>query len=120
MGKIYQEAIGETQLSADILSYYAENAETFLAPEPLSQKNGEAVVGSQPIGVFFGIESWNFPYYQLARFVAPNLMAGNTVIIKHAPSVPQCANPFEKLFVDAAAEPASTPIFDSPTSRRAR
>jgi succinate-semialdehyde dehydrogenase / glutarate-semialdehyde dehydrogenase len=105
MGKIYQEAVGETQLSADILSYYAENAETFLVPELLSQKDGEAVVISQPIGVLFGIEPWNFPYYQLARFVAPNLMAGNTVIIKHAPSVPQCANLFEKLFVDAGAEP---------------
>jgi succinate-semialdehyde dehydrogenase/glutarate-semialdehyde dehydrogenase len=104
MGKVYQEAVGETQLSADILSYYAENAEAFLAPEPLSQKDGEAIVVSQPIGILFGIEPWNFPYYQLARFVAPNLMAGNTVIIKHAPSVPQCANLFEQLFLEAGAE----------------
>jgi succinate-semialdehyde dehydrogenase / glutarate-semialdehyde dehydrogenase len=105
MGKVYQEAVGETQFSADILSYYAENAEAFLALEPLSQKDREAIVVSQPIGILFGIEPWNFPYYQLARFVAPNLMAGNTVIIKHAPSVPQCANLFEQLFLEAGAEP---------------
>ncbi len=105
MGKLIDESRGETQLSADILTYFADNAETFLAPEEIKQKEGTAKVVSQPIGVLFGIEPWNFPYYQLARFVAPNLMSGNTVMVKHAPSVPQCANLFEKLFLDAGAEP---------------
>ena len=103
MGKLIDESRGETQLSADILTYFADNAETFLAPTEIKQKEGTAKVVSQPIGVLFGIEPWNFPYYQLARFVAPNLMAGNTVMVKHAPSVPQCANLFEKLFLDAGA-----------------
>ena len=85
MGKLIDESRGETQLSADILTYYADHAETFLAPKELKQAEGVATVVSQPIGVLFGIEPWNFPYYQLARFVAPNLMAGNTIIVKHGP-----------------------------------
>jgi succinate-semialdehyde dehydrogenase/glutarate-semialdehyde dehydrogenase len=105
MGKLIKESRGETALSADILSYYASNAESFLAPVLLDPAEGKTLVVSQPIGVLFGIEPWNFPYYQLARFVAPNLMAGNTVMVKHAPSVPQCANLFEQLFLEAGAEP---------------
>ena len=104
MGKLIEESRGETLLSADILTYYADNAEKFLAPASLPQKDGSATVVSEPIGVLFGIEPWNFPYYQLARFVAPNLMAGNTIMVKHAPSVPQCANIFAQLFLDAGAE----------------
>ena len=104
MGKLIDESRGETQLSADILTYYADHAEAFLAPQQLKQTEGTATVVSQPIGVLFGIEPWNFPYYQLARFVAPNLMIGNTIMVKHAPSIPQCANLFEKIFFDAGAE----------------
>lgn len=103
MGKLIEQARGEVLLSADIISYYAENAETFLAPVSLSQKTGEAQIFSRPIGLLFGVQPWNFPYYQLARFAAPNLMAGNVVLIKHAASVPQCALAFEKLFLDAGA-----------------
>ena len=112
MGKLTSESRGEVALSADILDYYAEHAEAFLAPEMLSPKSGEATVVSSPIGVLFGIEPWNFPYYQLARFVAPNLMAGNVVMVKHAPSVPQCALAFVALFKDAGApEGAYTNLF---------
>ncbi|ADV82042.1 NAD-dependent succinate-semialdehyde dehydrogenase [Terriglobus saanensis] len=114
MGKLIGESRGEVALSADIIDYYAENGESFLAPVQLSPKNGEAVIASAPIGVLFGIEPWNFPYYQLARFVAPNLMAGNVVMVKHAPSVPQCALAFVALFKEAGApEGAYTNLFVS-------
>jgi succinate-semialdehyde dehydrogenase / glutarate-semialdehyde dehydrogenase len=103
MGKLFREAQGEVDLSADILDYYADNAEAFLAPEKLTVDEGEAFVENAPMGVIFCVEPWNFPYYQLARVAGPNLMVGNTLIVKHAPNVPQCALAFEKLFLDAGA-----------------
>src|SRR5579863_1423332 len=103
MGKLFDQARGEVELSADIIDYYAQNAERFLAPEYLKPSSGEAVVESSPIGVIFAVQPWNFPYYQLARFAAPNLMAGNVVMVKHAGCVPQCAIAFEKLWLDAGA-----------------
>jgi succinate-semialdehyde dehydrogenase / glutarate-semialdehyde dehydrogenase len=103
MGKLIAEARGEVALSADIIEYYAWNAEDFLAPQILKPKLGEAVIESSPFGVLFGVQPWNFPYYQLARFAAPNLMAGNVVMVKHAGCVPQCAIAFAKLWLDAGA-----------------
>ena len=103
MGKLFREAQGEVELSADILNYYADNAEKFLAPEKLEVDEGEAFIEHAPLGVLFCVEPWNFPYYQLARVAGPNLMAGNTLVVKHAPNVPQCALAFEKLFLDAGA-----------------
>ncbi len=103
MGKLIDQARGEVLLSADILDYYATNAERFLAPEHLAPASGQADVISTPIGVLFGVQPWNFPYYQLSRFAAPNLMAGNVVMVKHAGCVPQCALAFEKLWRDAGA-----------------
>lgn len=103
MGKLFEQARGEVALSADILDYYASNAERFLAPEHLRPATGDAVVESAPFGVLFGVQPWNFPYYQLARFAAPNLMAGNVVMVKHAGCVPQCAIAFEQLWRDAGA-----------------
>ncbi|MBF6557813.1 MAG: NAD-dependent succinate-semialdehyde dehydrogenase [Acidimicrobiales bacterium] len=103
MGKLIDEARGEVELSADIIDYYAQNAERFLAPEQLKPSSGGAQVESNPIGVLFGVEPWNFPYYQLVRFAAPNLMAGNVVMVKHAACVPQCAIAFEQLWLDAGA-----------------
>ena len=103
MGKLFREAQGEVKLSADILDYYADNAEKFLAPQKLKVDEGEAFIDNEPLGVLFCVEPWNFPYYQLARVAGPNLMAGNTLIVKHAPNVPQCALAFEKLFLDAGA-----------------
>lgn len=103
MGKLIGEARDEVALSADILDYYASNAEEFLAPHYLKPNSGEAVVESSPFGVLFGVQPWNFPYYQLARFAAPNLMAGNVVMVKHAGCVPQCAIAFEKLWLEAGA-----------------
>ena len=103
MGKLIDQARGEVMLSADIIDYYAKNAERFLAPEHLKPSSGEADVESSPFGVLFGVQPWNFPYYQLARFAAPNLMAGNVVMVKHAGCVPQCAIAFEKLWLEAGA-----------------
>ena len=103
MGKLIGQARGEVVLSADIIDYYAKNAERFLAPEQLKPSSGEADVESSPFGVLFGVEPWNFPYYQLARFAAPNLMAGNVVMVKHAGCVPQCAIAFEQLWLEAGA-----------------
>ena len=103
MGKLLAQSMGEVALSAAILDYYAQHAETFLAPEKLVTTKGEASVESSPVGVLFGVEPWNYPYYQIARFAAPNLMAGNVVIVKHASSVPQCALAFEKLMTEAGA-----------------
>ena len=103
MGKLIDQARGEVALSAAIIDYYAKNAERFLAPLHLEPGSGEAVVESTPLGVLFGVQPWNFPYYQLARFAAPNLMAGNVVMVKHAGCVPQCAIAFEKLWLEAGA-----------------
>lgn len=103
MGKLIEESRGEVALSADIIDYYAEHAERFLAVQPLAPSSGEAHIESAPIGVLLGVQPWNFPYYQLARFAAPNLMAGNVVMVKHAASIPQCAIAFEKLWLEAGA-----------------
>ena len=114
MGKLLAQSMGEVALSAAILDYYAQNAEAFLAPEKLTTAKGEASVESSPVGVLFGVEPWNYPYYQIARFAAPNLMAGNVVMVKHASSVPQCALAFEKLMLEAGApEGAYTNLFIS-------
>src|SRR5580693_7042750 len=103
MGKRISEAKGEVEFSSNILAYYAENAERFLAPEELHPTHGEAHMESSPIGVIFCVEPWNFPYYQLARVAGPHLMAGNVLLVKHAGCVPQCAIAFEKLWTDAGA-----------------
>ena len=107
MGKLLPQSLGEVNLSAAILDYYAQHAEAFLAPEKITTPRGEAMVESSPIGVLFGVEPWNYPYYQVARFAAPNLMAGNVVMVKHASSVPQCALAFERLMQEAGAPAGS-------------
>ena len=105
MGKLYTEALGEVELSAQILDYYAEKSEGFLAPEPLETASADdtAMLVSAPLGVILGVQPWNFPYYQLARVAGPNLMAGNVVMVKHASNVPQAAAAFEKLLLEAGA-----------------
>jgi succinate-semialdehyde dehydrogenase/glutarate-semialdehyde dehydrogenase len=103
MGKRISEARGEVEFSANILAYYAKNAERFLAPVKLHPSLGEGHMESGPIGLVFCVEPWNFPYYQLARVAGPHLMAGNVVVVKHAGIVPQCAIAFEKLWIEAGA-----------------
>src|SRR5260370_7686479 len=104
MGKLIEESRGETLLSADILAYYATNAERILATVSLDSKQRRARIVNQPIGVLFEIEPWNFPYYQLVRVAAPSLMAANTLVVKHAGSVPQWAELFAQLFLDGGAQ----------------
>ncbi|WP_129359553.1 NAD-dependent succinate-semialdehyde dehydrogenase [Rothia uropygioeca] len=85
MGKPLQEAMGEAELAGAIFRWYAENGPQLLQQEQLDpQGAAESLVQTQPIGSLIGVMPWNYPYYQAARFAAPNLMAGNTIILKHA------------------------------------
>ncbi|WP_329352941.1 NAD-dependent succinate-semialdehyde dehydrogenase [Streptomyces sp. NBC_01261] len=103
MGKPLEEAEGEVDFSADIYRYYADHAQGFLADEPLDVTSGPgtALIRRSPVGVLLGIMPWNFPTYQVARFAAPNLAAGNTVLLKHAPQCPATAALLERLFHEA-------------------
>ncbi len=101
MGKRIAESRGEVELSAAILQYFAEHAAEFLAPKPFKSAMGDAHLEFSPLGVLLSIQPWNYPYYQLARFVGPHLMSGNVMLLKHAPGVPQCAVAFEKVLKDA-------------------
>jgi len=104
MGKLLSEAKLEVALSADIFDYYAKNAERLLAPEKLPvayPSEGDATLVCEPLGVLLAIEPWNFPYYQIARIIAPQLSAGNTMLLKHASNVPQSAAAFERLMTEA-------------------
>ena len=103
MGKLISQAEGEIDLSADIIEYYANHGARFLADKPLDPLNGSAFIRHSPIGVLLGVEPWNFPFYQVARFAAPNIMIGNTVLVKHASNVPQCAIAIQHLFEEAGA-----------------
>ena len=103
MGKPVDEALGEIDYSADIYRYYADNAQEFLKDEPITLLSGEgsAFMRSTSLGVLIGVMPWNFPYYQVARFAAPNLMIGNTIILKHASQCPESAAAIEQIFHDA-------------------
>ena len=106
MGKLAREAQAEIALSARIIDYYVTHAERLLAPQPLpvtDPKQGKPVLYQEPLGVLLAIEPWNFPFYQIARILAPQLAVGNTIVLKHAANVPQCALAFEKLMEDAGA-----------------
>jgi len=111
MGKLIGTAEAEVELSASILDYYADRAEKLMAPKELPESPGAMVI-TAPIGVIFGIEPWNFPFYQVARVAAPQLVAGNVVVIKHAESVPHCALAFARVMEEAGApEGVYTNIF---------
>ena len=103
MGKPVRQARGEVAFSASIYEFYADNAEALMADEPIELLGGEgsAVVRRSSLGVLLGIMPWNFPYYQVARFAGPNLIIGNTILLKHAPQCPQSAEAMEQIFHDA-------------------
>lgn len=103
MGKLQKEGVGEVGICAGIFDYYADNAEKLLADRPLETPNGEAFLSYEPIGVILSVQPWNFPFYQITRSAAPNIMAGNTIVMKHASNVPQAAEMMEKIFAEAGA-----------------
>ena len=103
MGKLIKQAEYEIDYAVSIFEYYAKNAKDFLADKVLKVEIGEAFVRKSPIGVLLGVEPWNFPFYQVARFAAPNLMIGNTILLKHASNVPQCAKAIDDIFKEANA-----------------
>lgn len=102
MGKKLDEAAGEVEFSASIYRYYADHGEEFLADLPIDREApGSAIVRKMPIGVLVGVMPWNYPYYQVARFAAPNLMLGNTIVLKHAALCPQSSAAMESIFLEA-------------------
>jgi succinate-semialdehyde dehydrogenase / glutarate-semialdehyde dehydrogenase len=103
MGKPIGQARGEIAFCASIYEFYADNAERLMADEPIELLGGEgsAVVRRSSLGVLLGIMPWNFPYYQVARFAGPNLIIGNTILLKHAPQCPQSAEAMQQMFNDA-------------------
>ncbi len=103
MGKTLEGSLGEVDFAADIYAYYAENAEQFLADEPITLREGDgtAVLRRSSLGVLLGIMPWNYPYYQVARFAGPNLAIGNTILLKPAPQCPESAEAMAKIFTDA-------------------
>lgn len=103
MGKLIKQAEYEIDYAINIFEYYAKNGEEFLKDEPLKVESGEAFIRKSPIGVLLGVEPWNFPFYQVARFAAPNIMIGNTILLKHASNVPQCAKAIDDIFKEANA-----------------
>jgi succinate-semialdehyde dehydrogenase/glutarate-semialdehyde dehydrogenase len=101
MGKRINEGRGEIGVVVDIFRYYADNAVTLLADQPLEIRGGAAVITKNPIGPLLGIMPWNFPCYQVARFVAPNLVLGNTILLKHASACPRSALAIERILHEA-------------------
>src|SRR5580658_1953275 len=101
MGKRIAESRGEVELSAAILQYFADNAGDFLAPKAINSEMGDAHLEYSPLGILLSIQPWNYPYYQLSRFVGPHLMSGNVMLLKHAPGVPQCAVIFDQILKEA-------------------
>lgn len=102
MGKPHGEAVEEIEFCQSIFGYYAEHGPGLAADQPIKSFEGDdAVVQKRPVGLLLGVMPWNFPYYQVARFAAPNMVLGNTVVLKHAESVPRCAEAIQRIFDDA-------------------
>ncbi|MCA1943386.1 MAG: NAD-dependent succinate-semialdehyde dehydrogenase [Yonghaparkia sp.] len=104
MGKPIEAALGEVDFSADIYQYYADNGPALLKDEPIALmegSEGSAFIRKSPMGVLLGIMPWNFPYYQVARFAGPNLILGNTILLKHAAQCPESAEAIHQIFADA-------------------
>jgi succinate-semialdehyde dehydrogenase/glutarate-semialdehyde dehydrogenase len=98
MGKLFSEAVGEVEKCASACAYYAENAEHFLKDEEIPTEGQKSFVTFKPLGVVLAIMPWNFPYWQVIRFAAPGLCAGNGAILKHASNVSGCALALEEIF----------------------
>ncbi|WP_454132408.1 NAD-dependent succinate-semialdehyde dehydrogenase [Microbacterium lacticum] len=102
MGKPLAAAEGEVDFAADITEYYADNIDKITGDTPIDLLGeGSAVIRRAPLGVLLGIMPWNFPYYQVARFAAPNIAVGNTILLKHAPQCPESAAAIAQMYLDA-------------------
>ena len=119
MGKPLAQGEAEAQKCAWVCEYYAENAERFLAPEPVSTDATSSFVAFRPLGPLLAVMPWNFPFWQVFRFAAPALMAGNVALLKHASNVPGCALTIEELFRSAGFPPGvfTTLLIDSKQTR---
>ena len=106
MGKPVADGRAEALKCATCCDYYAEHAEEFLSDEIIKTDAGRSFISYQPLGVVLAVMPWNFPFWQVVRFAAPALMAGNVGLLKHASNVPQCALALEKIFHDAGLPPA--------------
>ena len=107
MGKPIAEAEAEVDKCAWNCDFYAEHAQRFLQAEPVDSSARQSYVAFEPLGVILAIMPWNFPYWQVFRFAAPAIMAGNTALLKHAPNVPQCALAIERLFREVGFPPGT-------------
>ena len=101
MGKPYKQSIAEAEKCAWVCEYYADNAEKFLANKNIATEATNSFVSYQPIGIVLAVMPWNFPFWQVFRFAAPTLMAGNPGILKHASNVQGCAQAIEDIFTAA-------------------
>src|SRR5437763_12931473 len=101
MGNPIKAAISETEKCAWVCRYYAENAEAFLSDEPVETNATKSYIHYQPLGLVLAVMPWNSPFWQVFRFAAPALMAGNVGPLKHASNVPQCALAIEEIFLRA-------------------
>ncbi len=101
MGKVVREARAEIEKCANACDFYAGHAEQFLADEVIDSDAGRSYVTYQPLGTVLAVMPWNFPFWQVFRFAAPALMAGNTAVLKHSSNVPQCAQAIEDIFREA-------------------
>ncbi|MCZ2849857.1 aldehyde dehydrogenase family protein [Modestobacter sp. VKM Ac-2978] len=106
MGKPLDSAVGEVGVVADIFEYYAEEGAALLRSEVFTPRSGgTAEILKRPVGVVLGIMPWNYPYYQLARLIAPNLLLGNAVVVKPSPACPRSAAAIERVLLDAGVPP---------------